>query len=450
MADAAQPRICVVGAANLDLISYVPRLPEPGETLHGTQFAMGYGGKGANQAAMAAKLGASVSMVTKLGRDVFGDGTLDNFRSLGIDTTHVHLTDEAFSGVAPIAVDPDGRNAIIIVTGANDLLSVEEVEAARSAIAAADVVVCQLEIALSTTEAALRVAREEGITTILNPAPALADLPAEVFALCDVLCPNEPETELLTGHSVDTRAEAEKSAEELRARGPSAVVLTLGERGCLVVDDAGCRHVERRQLDDQVGLAERPFFHFVRRFGQRIRSVAARCAGLDPMDQRADRVVRQTAIAMKATDVRVGMPRRHPLRSHDFSDHRCEAPDDVVIGHRERSDGAWAMAIHTARQQNRRDLLAVRNLRAAVRLVRDGTAHALAFGFVDGLAVQHRIDRIAQVMLACLSAPFVDEAVVDRAAIANAPARRLDHEGLAGIAQIQRFADELRLVDEDR
>src|SRR5436190_2226079 len=144
--DAPEPRVCVVGASNIDLISYVPRLPRLGETLHGTRFQMGYGGKGANQAVMAAKLGARVVMVTKLGRDVFGEGTLANFREWGVETEHVLFAEDAFSGVAPIAVDPDGNNAIIIVTGANDLLTEPEIEAARGAIAASSVVVCQLEI----------------------------------------------------------------------------------------------------------------------------------------------------------------------------------------------------------------------------------------------------------------------------------------------------------------
>jgi len=113
-----RPKICVVGACNLDLISYVPRLPSMGETLHGNRFQMGFGGKGANQAVMAAKLGGEVTMVTKLGQDVFGENTLKNFESWGVNTQHVHFTDQAFSGVAPIAVDTAGHNSIIIVTGA--------------------------------------------------------------------------------------------------------------------------------------------------------------------------------------------------------------------------------------------------------------------------------------------------------------------------------------------
>lgn len=238
-----QPRICVVGAANIDLISYVPRLPRMGETLHGDRFHMGYGGKGANQAVMAAKLGAGVTMVTKLGQDMFGEGTLENFESWDINTTHVHFTDEAFSGVAPIAVDPEAHNSIIIVTGANDFLTEEEIEAARSDIAASQILVCQLEIPLDINLAALRVAREEGVTTIFNPAPAQPDLPDEVYELSDIFCPNESETELLTGEPVNTLEEAETAARLLLDRGAGTVILTLGERGSLLVTAGEATHV---------------------------------------------------------------------------------------------------------------------------------------------------------------------------------------------------------------
>lgn len=244
-----EPAIVVVGAANLDLISYVPRLPEPGETLHGTAFQLGYGGKGANQAVMAAKLGSPVTMVAKLGADVFGDGTLENFRQHGVDTTHIHRTDTAFSGVAPISVTPDGTNAITIVTGANDELTEDEIEQARPAIAAAGVLVCQLEIPLHLTLAALRIAREVGTRTILNPAPAHEALAEEFFGLADIFCPNEPETQLFTGQPVATPDDAAARAQELRTRGARAVVLTLGERGCLVVDGAGVTELAAPRVD---------------------------------------------------------------------------------------------------------------------------------------------------------------------------------------------------------
>jgi len=192
---------------------------------------------------MAAKLGGDVTMVTKLGDDIFGSDTLRNFQRAGIDISHVHMTDQAFSGVAPIAVDAEGHNSIIIVTGANDLLTEKEIEAARPAIAASDVVICQLEIPLPITLAALRIAREEGVTAIFNPAPARPDLPDELYRLSDIFCPNETETELLTGMPVSTLAEAEAAARTLLARGAGEVVLTLGERGALLVNDEGATHV---------------------------------------------------------------------------------------------------------------------------------------------------------------------------------------------------------------
>jgi len=238
-----RPKICVVGACNIDLISYVPRLPIMGETLHGTQFRMGFGGKGANQAVMAAKLGGDVSMVCKLGDDVFGNNTIENFKKWGVNIDNVHVTDKAFSGVAPIAVDADGNNSIIIVTGANDLLSREDIEAARSYIAASTILVCQLEIPIEINLAAMRIAREEGVLTIFNPAPAKVELPAEIYRLSDIFCPNESETEILTGMSVNTLEEAERAARILIARGPKSVILTLGERGSLLVTQDAVKHI---------------------------------------------------------------------------------------------------------------------------------------------------------------------------------------------------------------
>ncbi|MGF1483925.1 MAG: ribokinase [Opitutales bacterium] len=252
------PAICVVGACNIDLISYVPRLPREGETLHGSRFQQGFGGKGANQAVMAAKLGAQVVMLSKLGRDSFGDDTLKNFQALGVDTTHVHQTDEAASGVAPIAVDADGRNSIIIVTGANDLLTDAEIEAARPAIRASQVLVCQLEIPVERSLKALQVAREEGVRTIFNPAPARESLPDEIYQLSDIFCPNESECELLTGLPVASEAQAETAAKSLLERGPKTVILTLGKRGALVVDASGTQRIEAEAIQavDSTGAGD--------------------------------------------------------------------------------------------------------------------------------------------------------------------------------------------------
>lgn len=252
------PAVCVVGAANLDLISYVPRLPREGETLHGTEFRIGYGGKGANQAVMAAKLGARVTMVTKLGEDVFGEGTLENFKQYGIDTTHVLRTPQAFSGVAPIAVDQQGRNSIIIVTGANDLLTIDEVRGAENAIVGSGVTVCQLEIPLEISVAALMLARDAGVPTVFNPAPAREQLPADAYRLADVFCPNESEATLLTGKPVSNVDQARVAADVLLERGATSVVLTLGANGCLIVGQQGATHLPGEQVDaiDSTGAGD--------------------------------------------------------------------------------------------------------------------------------------------------------------------------------------------------
>jgi ribokinase len=236
------PKICVVGSSNIDLISRVPRLPMLGETLTGRSFQIGYGGKGANQAVMAARLGAQVTMVTKVGRDVFGEGTLKNYREQGIDTRHVLFDETRFSGVAPIFVDDQAQNFIVIVPGANLGLSPADVHTARDAILAADLVVCQLEVPVETTLEAFRVAKSGGCRTVLNPAPA-APLPNELLRLTDICAPNESETELLTGLPARTAAEAEAAARVLRTRGPDVVILTLGKRGALLVVGDAVEHV---------------------------------------------------------------------------------------------------------------------------------------------------------------------------------------------------------------
>lgn len=232
----SQPKICVVGASNIDLISYAPRLPKLGETLPGTRFQMGFGGKGANQAVMAAKLGGDVTIVTKVGQDIFGDDVRKNFAGYSMDTTYVATTGDAMTGVAPIWVEESsGDNAIIVALGANDLLSPADVEAAKPALAAAQIVVCQWEIQTETVVAALCTAHEAGVRTIFNPAPAREQLPAEVYRYTDILCPNESETELLTGMPVATENEAIAAARALLGRGVGTVILTLGSRGSLLV-----------------------------------------------------------------------------------------------------------------------------------------------------------------------------------------------------------------------
>jgi ribokinase len=230
--------VCVVGSANLDLNTYADRLPAPGETIHGRRFTTGYGGKGANQAVMAARLGGAVALVARVGRDLFGRDMLDHFRTEGIDTRFITPTESVSTGTAVITVDAAGRNTIVVAPGANGLLTAADVVAARSAIESARVLVCQQEVPAEANLAALRIAAAAGVPVVFNPAPAGDGMPAEAYPLATVLCPNESEAAALTGRPVGTPDEAKAAARELMVRGAANVIVTLGERGCLVVTPA--------------------------------------------------------------------------------------------------------------------------------------------------------------------------------------------------------------------
>ena len=238
----SSPRIAVIGSANTDLTTFTDVFPRPGETLFGKDFAMGFGGKGANQAVASRLCGAQVLMVAKVGGDLFGRATIDNFTSFGIDTTHVQIVADAPTGVAPIFVEPNGQNRIIVVKGANDRLMPADVDAAAADLRNVDAIILQFEIPLETVYHSIRFARAHDIRCIVNPAPAV---PAELSALtgADLFIPNESEAEQLAGLPVRSAAEAAACAAALLARGFRRVVVTLGARGSLVADVAGHRHV---------------------------------------------------------------------------------------------------------------------------------------------------------------------------------------------------------------
>ncbi|MFN8472429.1 MAG: ribokinase [Anaerolineae bacterium] len=236
------PRITIVGSSNFDLFSRPPRFPKPGETLVGGEFHTDFGGKGANQAVTAARLGGQVTMVARVGGDIFGQRMLQNFQTQGIDTRYVYVDDTRASGVADIWVDDQGQNVIIISPGANGALTPEDARRAADAIQAAAVVVCQLEVPIETVLEAFRIARAAGARTVLNTAPA-APIPHELIALSDIVSPNEPEVELLTGMPVGTLDEVTAAAQHLLAQGARTVVVTLGKRGALVVEEGKVQHV---------------------------------------------------------------------------------------------------------------------------------------------------------------------------------------------------------------
>jgi ribokinase len=230
--------VAVVGSLNMDLVARAPRIPQPGETIIGRDFHTLPGGKGANQAVAAARLGAAVAMVGRVGSDAFARLLLDNLAAAGVDHTSVIQDPGAATGVALIVVDAAGQNTIVVASGANMRLSPADVEAAESAIASADVLLLQLETPLETATRAAQIAHAHGVTVILNPAPA-QPFPPTLLCLVDVLVPNESETALLTGLPMDSLAQVEAAAGALRESGVGAVILTLGERGALLAQVGG-------------------------------------------------------------------------------------------------------------------------------------------------------------------------------------------------------------------
>lgn len=235
-------RVVVMGSYVADVAFRTEKLPAWGETYMGTGFKLGPGGKGSNQAVAAARAGAEVSFISKLGRDAFGDLARKTYREEDIDTTHLLETDSP-TGAAAIIIDAaKGENAIIVVPGACFELAPQEVEKARRLIGEAAIFVTQLELSLPTVEYGLKLAHSLGVPTILNPAPAYK-LPNTIFQYCDYLTPNETEAEILTGIQVASLADAERAADVLLARGVSNVVITLGAQGVLVKNATMREHV---------------------------------------------------------------------------------------------------------------------------------------------------------------------------------------------------------------
>jgi len=248
------PKIIVAGSLNMDLCVETPRMPAMGETILGGGFFTSPGGKGANQAVAAAKLGAEVTMLGRAGSDTFGTQLIDNLRANGVDTAHIRVTEEAPAGVAVILLQ-GGDNCIIVDPGANALLTPEDIGESEAAIAAADVLVLQLEIPLPAARRAMEIARAHGVKVLLNPAPAQR-LPADFLALADILTPNESECALLTGLPCYTLEQAERAARALLqpavpgVADTTRVAVTLGGDG--VMYNEGVRMVHKPALPVRV------------------------------------------------------------------------------------------------------------------------------------------------------------------------------------------------------
>jgi ribokinase len=242
--------ITVVGSTMIDMVSYVPRLPRPGETLAGTRFEIGFGGKGANQAVMARRLGASVRMIACVGTDDFGDQTIANLEAEGIDCHDLYRAGGAHTGVAPISVEPDGTSRVVIIPGANNDMDPDRVAEALAR-RPAQVVIGQLEIPQPVTLAAFRAGREAGSVTVLNPAPA-AEVAGELLAVTDWLIPNETEFAALVASVLQTEETAVSDGllRALASRIQPQLLVTLGEAGAVMISGDGevCRRAAPSSL----------------------------------------------------------------------------------------------------------------------------------------------------------------------------------------------------------
>lgn len=225
-------KIIVIGSSNTDMVIKSDRLPSPGETILGGHFFMNPGGKGANQAVSAARLGGNVHFICKVGNDIFGELAKNQLKTEGIQTDWVLTDSDHPSGVALINVDANGENCITVASGANGYLTESDIDQAIDLFQKDDMVLIQLEIPIQTVIHAIKIAKEKGVLVILNPAPA-AQIPIELYPLIDAITPNETEAELLTGVKVVDQFSAEKAANVLIERGIKNVIITLGAKGAI-------------------------------------------------------------------------------------------------------------------------------------------------------------------------------------------------------------------------
>ncbi|XP_061174784.1 ribokinase-like [Saccostrea echinata] len=241
--------VVVVGSCNIDLVSYVPRLPAAGETILGSKFSQGFGGKGANPAVMSARLGAKTALISMVGEDSFGrEYKLDLIKN-NIDISHVGTTSKAATGVAPIFVNESGENSIVVVKGANDYVTMENLMAAKDLIQNSKILLCNLEIDPKVTLEALKMAQSFKIRSLFNMAPATTGLD-EYFQYCDILVVNESEAEIITGLKVPGVQEAKSAAESILKKGCQVVIVTLGENGAVVMSkgDKEAVHIPSPQV----------------------------------------------------------------------------------------------------------------------------------------------------------------------------------------------------------
>lgn len=298
-------RVAVVGSINTDLVARAPHLPRPGETIGGHEFSQVAGGKGANQAVAAARIGAQVAMVGCIGRDANGDQRLRDLEAEGIDCAGIEISATQPTGIALITVSDEGQNTIVVVAGSNGELTPDGVQRHEATLRAADVVVCQLESPWDAVHATLVLARRLGKTTVLNPAPATGPLPAEWMPLIDYLVPNEVEAAILAGLPVESESGARRAAMELQRAGARNVIVTLGSQGAYLLREAGDgAHFAAPEVQavDTTGAGDT----FIGVF-------AAQLAAQQPLDAAIGLAQRAAAISVTRAGAQPSIPRREEI-----------------------------------------------------------------------------------------------------------------------------------------
>lgn len=240
-------KILVIGSSNTDMTVITDRLPVPGETVLGGRFAMGPGGKGANQAVAAQRLGGNTSFICKVGKDIFGENAVRHYRNEGLDTTGVMISEQP-SGVALISVDKKAENCIVVASGANADITEADIEANRKAIEEASILLLQLEIPVEAVVKATKIGHEAGVYVILNPAPA-CDLPEEIYRYLSLIIPNQTEIALMTGIEARDEEGAAKAVEALRDKGVKDVIVTMGSKGSMVYHEGKATFVPSQKVN---------------------------------------------------------------------------------------------------------------------------------------------------------------------------------------------------------
>lgn len=303
MDENTRQRITVVGSANVDLTFQTARLPCPGETVAGNMFHQGMGGKGANQAVVAARLGADVAFVACVGNDSFGTEAIRKYQADGINTAFVRRSAERPTGTAAILLDANAENCIVVVPGANGDLSREDVQSAASVIEDSAVVICQLETPVEAAIEAFEFARNSNVLTMLTPAPA-ENVTDELLAVCDLCVPNKTEIAAITGLPVETEADAIRAARCLLHRGVKQVALTMGSDGVLLVDDVDAHLLPAAKVNavDTTGAGDAFTGAFAVSIANGLNSFeAAQCA------------IRVAAISVTREGTQTSFPSRHEV-----------------------------------------------------------------------------------------------------------------------------------------